>query len=393
MTRNVWTLALAGLFVALLAWYLYYTGQIRRSLRENSVTVGQMFAEVQQAIATNDPDVSVESLFRLQEMIIDAGVPLIVTDADGDLIIFENLPFEVDASTPQGQGRVVAYAEILDLTHSPVTDFSGNVIHFGDPAQARRLRWVPWLNVSGLVLTALLGLMFFRAQRRAEAERAWTSMARELAHQLGTPLSSLQGWLEVLSLPPGERPGNIAASQIASEIGEDLERLERVTRRFELIGRAPKLEPLDLLDLLTELERYFQARLPKLGQGVVIERDVPPDLPNVQGNRVLLLWAFENILKNSLDALAGSGGSIRISARPGEGKTIDVRISDDGPGVAPEVRDRIFEPGVTTKSSGWGVGLALAQRIVRGVHGGRIILVETAGKGATFLVKLPRADG
>jgi len=392
MNRRSWTPLLAFLLIAQLGWYLVYTDQIVQSLHRNAETMTLQFADVQGALTSQDEDAFVEGLFSLQRRIVEAGVPLVVTDESGVATAHENLPFDADVRTPEGQTRIRSYLATLDPSHPPVEGFSGNLIYYGDAPETARLQWIPWLQAGGLVLTMMLGLSLIRAQRRAEAEQAWTSMARELAHQLGTPLSSLQGWLELLTLPQEVRPASMSVQEIGRSIGEDLERLEHVSRRFELIGRESDLEPMDLKELLAELERYIRARLPRLGPGIALEVDVPPDLPAVDGNEVLLIWALENVVKNSLDALAGGGGSIKVSARPGEGKWIEVRISDDGPGVALEVRERIFDPGVTTKSGGWGVGLALSRRIVEGVHHGKIQLVDNVARGATFLVRLPRSS-
>ncbi len=234
--------------------------------------------------------------------------------------------------------------------------------------------------------------MVVQTQRRAESERAWTSMARELAHQLGTPLSSLQGWLEVLRLPVPERPGDLDDSEIAGSIGQDLERLERISHRFELIGTEPELESLSVSQVVRDLEHYLAARIPRLAKkGVDLVVDVPRGLPRVKGNEVLLIWALENVVKNALDALAGRGGKITIYARDIGGQWVSIRIRDTGPGVDPEIRDKIFEPGVSTKSGGWGVGLALSRRIVEGVHRGRIELLQT-DEGTTFQIRLPVAD-
>jgi signal transduction histidine kinase len=243
-----------------------------------------------------------------------------------------------------------------------------------------------------MLLTALIGFVVIRSQRRAESEKAWTSMARELAHQLGTPLSSLAGWLEVLSLPVDERPGGLRDREIAGSIGEDLQRLEGISHRFELIGTEPELESLSVRQVVSDLEQYLASRIPKLSRkSVELVVDIPPGLPRVQGNEVLLIWALENVVKNALDALAGRGGKITIYAREIGGKWISLRIRDTGPGVDPEIRDKLFEPGVTTKSSGWGVGLALSRRIVEGVHKGRIELLE-GFEGTTFQIRLPAAD-
>jgi signal transduction histidine kinase len=141
-----------------------------------------------------------------------------------------------------------------------------------------------------------------------------------------------------------------------------------------------------------DLEHYLAARLPRLARkGIDLLVDIPQGLPRVKGNEVLLIWALENVVKNALDALAGRGGKITIYARAIGGRWVSLRIRDTGPGVDPEIRDKIFEPGVTTKSGGWGVGLALSRRIVEGVHDGRIELLETV-EGTTFQIKLPVAD-
>ena len=160
-----------------------------------------------------------------------------------------------------------------------------------------------------------------------------------------------------------------------------------------MIGRETELGSLSLQSIVHDLERYLQSRLPRFGPGVKLRVEVPEDLPPVKGNEVLLTWALENVVKNALDALAGRGGRITIRARKTvEPGWIEVRIEDDGPGVGLDIRDRIFTPGATTKSGGWGVGLALSQRIVERVHRGRIEVLDTPGGGATFRVRLPAAD-
>jgi signal transduction histidine kinase len=394
MRRGRWPVALATLFVALLGWYLVYTQEIVRALRADAETLTQIFAEVQSGLADPDPARAEDALFRLQTIILESGVPLVITGPGDTIQTARNLPFEVDLETPAGQERVRAYVRRLDARQPPVGDPRIQALHFGDTPEIRRLRWIPWLQVGGLLLTVFVGLAMIRTQRSAESERAWTSMARELAHQLGTPLSSLQGWLEVLKLPARERPASLADADVARAIEEDLERLERVSHRFELIGREPELRSVPLQKVVRDLERYLAARLPRLGEGVDLVVDIPSNLPPVLANEVLLVWALENVVKNALDALAGRGGRISIYAREVQGRhrQVSLRIRDTGPGVDPEIRDRIFEPGVTTKAGGWGVGLALSRRIVEGVHRGRIELLDGTG-GATFQVRLPVADG
>ncbi|HUP52396.1 MAG TPA: HAMP domain-containing sensor histidine kinase [Longimicrobiales bacterium] len=392
MIRIKWPVALATLFVLLLGWWLLYTQQIVQRVEENAALLSRVFAEVQGGLLAQSQTGETQALLNLQTMIVETEVPLVVMGPADTVLLHANLPFEADERTARGQEEVKAYVRILDAVNSPVGDPNFVHIHYGQTPAVRRLVWIPRLQVGGLLLTALIGLLVVQTQRRAEGERAWTAMARELAHQLGTPLSSLQGWLEVLRLPRGERPGDLADAEIAGSIGEDLERLERISHRFELIGTEPELESLSVRQVVRDLEHYLAARIPRLARkGIDLVVDVPPGLPRVKGNEVLLIWALENVVKNALDALAGRGGKITIYAREIGGDWVSVRIRDTGPGVDPEIRDKIFEPGVSSKPGGWGVGLALSRRIVEGVHRGRIELLET-GEGTTFQIRLPIAE-
>jgi len=393
MIRIKWPVALATLFVLLLGSYVLYTQQVMQQVQANDELLSRIYIEVQEGLVSQDPTRETQALFELQRIVTGAGVPLVVMGPGDTVLTHVNLPFDVDDQTPEGQASIRAYVQSLGEEHPTVGDPTGlQHIHFGESADVRRLRFIPFLQVAGLLLTVSIGFILIRYQRRAEGEKAWTSMARELAHQLGTPLSSLAGWLEVLRLPHGQRPGDLKDFEIASSIGEDLERLERISHRFELIGTEPDLESLSVRQVVRDLEHYLAARIPRLGKkGTELLVDIPQGLPPVKGNEVLLIWALENVVKNALDALAGRGGKITIYAREIGGSWVSLRIRDTGPGVDPEVRDRIFEPGVSSKAGGWGVGLALSRRIVEGVHKGKIELLET-GDGTTFQIRLPAAD-
>jgi signal transduction histidine kinase len=383
-----WPVALAGLFFSLLAWYVFYTQSIVDTLRTESEVITSMFAIVQEGILAgeNGPE---NALFKLQQRVINSGVPMLVVDGDSVTGV-ENLPFDYDLSSEVSQRELLDFIDGLPEGHERIRGaVEDQWIYYGDTPAVRRMRWQPYLLVGGLLITTAIGFLVIRHQRRSESEKAWTAMARELAHQLGTPISSLQGWLELMRLPPEERPGSLNENEVAAGIEEDLVRLERISRRFELVGRDPKLEPLQLRTVVRELESYLQARLPRLNKGVLLVVDIPGNLPDVMAHEVLLTWALENIVKNALDAMAGKGGEIRIKARQGPPGFLTVLIQDTGPGVPMELRDRIFEPGISGKSRGWGVGLTLSRRIVEGAHHGRIALLEGAQRGATFEIRIP----
>jgi signal transduction histidine kinase len=384
-----WSLLLAAMFIAILAWYLVYTERVVQAFRAETAILTRMYAEVQAGLADPDEQAPEEALFRLQQIVVESGVPLVLSGPGDTILYVENLPFDADPATPEGQERVRDYAEALDRTRPPVGDPGVTLVRFGDTPELLSLRWIPLLQVAGLFITFLTGFLVLRSQREAAADRAWTSMARELAHQLGTPISSLKGWQELLSAPKDARPQGIEEDEIAREILTDVDRLERVSRRFELIGRETRLEPLDLREVVKAVEGYLQARIPRLGPGIELRVSVEPHLPPIQGNEVLLTWALENVMKNALDAVAGRGGLITLRAFPEEPGWVTLQVRDTGPGVDSEIRDRLFEPGVTTKSGGWGVGLSLARRIVERIHGGRIDLTQTGPSGSTFRIRLP----
>lgn len=406
MKSNRWSLALFSLFFSLLVWYLFYTQSIVAGLHQSEERMAEVVSLVQELIQTNsvgqtNPGNSTAIggedfetlLFELQEVVIESGIPMIWMGPNGTVLAAENLPFEVDIFSIEGQRIVRELVLEYELDgHPPVIGTTGNLIYFGDTPELTGLQWIPLLQASGLVITALIGFLVIRYQRRAEQEKAWTAMARELAHQLGTPISSLKGWLELMKFPIDYRPGSIDQHSLNVGIEEDLERLEKITHRFEIIGRDPSLSVLNVIDVLEDLREYLQKRLPRLSQGIDLDVKIPEVQTRIRGNKILLSWALENVVKNSLDAMAGRTGKIRVDAVRDNSKWLRITIRDTGPGVDPQMREKIFEAGVSGKEAGWGVGLTLARRIIVGSHHGRIYLAENQSEGASFDICLPIAD-
>jgi signal transduction histidine kinase len=392
MNRRHWPTVLALLAAATLGWYLVYTELLVREMRRDAAIHSRIFVEVLRGLYDPAEGAAEEALLRLVEEVQRLGIPIVITDADGLPAYVTNLPFEADPADPDDQTRLLNYARLLSEEHPPIYEPDLGIVFFGDPPLVRRLRWVPWLQVGALTGVLVAAIWVVRHNMRTERERIWAAMARESAHQLATPLSSLEGWVEILRLPQEERDALTSLPDITSEMEVDLDRLEKVSRRFEWIGRPVRREAVSVPALFRTLDRYVRVRLPQLAGGVELHMDSAPELPPVLGNAVLLEWALENLVKNALDALAGTGGRIRVEAEAVSERRVEIRVVDNGPGVSPEVRKRIFEPGVSTKSNGWGVGLSLSRRIVEDVHGGRLQLASSE-KGATFVMSLPTADG
>jgi signal transduction histidine kinase len=390
MNARYWPVALALLAIAILGSYILYTEQLVRAFRTEAEVHKRMYALVQRGLISTDPGAELQALTDLQAELTRLGVPMVAVNADGVPYAAANLPFEADLTLPTDRQRVLRYAQQLGQRNPVIVEQEVGAIHFGAPPVVGRLRWAAALQVGGALLLIFVGYVVVRSALRAERDRMWSAMARELAHQMGTPLSSLQGWQEVLRLPAEERSRLVSDHRLAREVGADLDRLERVSRRFEMIGKPSSLAPVRPEAVMQELEQYLRPRLPREKPGVELRVRVSPGLAPVMANQVLLVWALENCVKNSLDALAGRGGRIRLAAVADE-RGVCFVVSDNGPGVAAAVKDRLFEPGVTTKPGGWGVGLSLAHRIAADVHGGSIRSHGRTGGGARFAIRIPAA--
>jgi signal transduction histidine kinase len=374
--------------VLLLGSYIVYTQRVVVELRREAERSGRMYAQVFEALAdpTSDPS---NALLELSRQIADSKVPVLLTDADGKLAGAVNTPFDKLAASggradPRvaGNERLRRYIAMLDRQNPPMVEAGFGTVHIGDTPLVLGLRFIPLIQAGTLALLLLAGVYAVRTRGRADREKVWAGMARESAHQLGTPLSSLSGWLELLS----EREEDPLAAQAVQHMRGDLDRLERVAHRFERIGRPPRRDPVDVRKLVDTVGGYFRARVPTLAHAVDIAASGGDEPLMIHGDAVLLEWALEALMKNAVDALAGRGGRIYITAaRVPEG--VRIRVADDGPGIPREIRARVFDAGFSTKDSGWGVGLSLARRIVEENHGGQLLLVPSP-RGATFDVIL-----
>jgi signal transduction histidine kinase len=384
-------IGIVAAFSAVLVSYLAYTWQLSQEMRANAAVFSRIYFQVVQAVASPE-GMTAEAEFQLLIRLYDLGIPVVLTDLDGSPTLIRNLPFNANLDNPDHVERVRRYVERLDEGNLPLVDADHNFeVHYGEPLYLQRLRWIPWLQAVLLLGVVATGVWMIRTSSRSERERIWTAMARESAHQMGTPLSSLVGWLELLEAtapPDAVRPDGIA---VLDEMGDDLSRLEKVSRRFELIGRRPALRPVSLHEVVERLGRYFRARTPSMREQVKLEIRIPEDAPPVLGNETLLEWAFEALFKNSLDSLAGSDGLIGVTWLRVEGGMAHLRFADNGPGVDPSLGKRAFDVGVTTKRGGWGVGLSLVRRIFVQAHKGSVTL-EPTETGASFAISLPLVE-
>ncbi len=310
------------------------------------------------------------------------SIPAVITDtAMTAVVIARNVDDGAD---------LLALAAEMDRVHPPIRieGFGGQLVHYGESPLARMIRLFPYVQLAVVALFVLVGYLGFSYVRRSEQSNLWVGMAKEAAHQLGTPLSSMIGWVELLRLGDAVDP-----EEVADELERDVDRLRRVADRFEKIGSRPTLTPTPVRPVLNGVADYMRRRVPTSGPPVVIEVDADADLVACL-NVDLFEWVIENLLKNALDAMEGIPGPHRVDLvgrRVGE--HVVVLLRDTGKGMDRATARHVFRPGFSTKRRGWGLGLSLARRIVETYHGGQISVEATApGEGTTFRIALDAAD-
>lgn len=414
MSRSL--LLRAGLFlgasVLAVAIFVFTNSVIARLTHEVETTSRVLARFCAQATipATRDPEL--QRIFS--DLIGSIEFPIVITDTlgvprawreigiDQALVpesasldsLDSNLPIApvIAARVERVKGEVVR----LDRTHAPIrithpnSDVLLGAVHYGLPPVMQRLRWMPLLSLAGVLVLLSLGFWGLASIRAADQRIIWVGMAKETAHQLGTPLSSLMGWVELMraNVDAGEG-GGPEARETLDEMERDIERLNRVAQRFSHVGSTPHLILQDPTPIVREAVTYMKRRLPSARRIDVIERydDVPP----INLTHELLEWAVENLLSNAIDALDKEPGEIRVTVqRRKETEAVEVIVQDNGRGMSQAEQARAFEPGYTTKRRGWGLGLALARRVVEEYHGGRLTIRNSVpGQGTTIVASFP----
>src|SRR5256885_1424392 len=344
-------IAAALLFGVLSVGYAWIVARhLRNDARETSRLLGHVFAGL------NDPreGAAAGALLALADEVRHLGIPLAVTDTSGRITALDNAPFGADASDATRR----AWIRELDQVHEPLVQPGVGTIHYGALPAARAFTGLAVLQGAMFLCLVLLGVWAMRERVSAARDRLWVAMARESAHQLGTPLMSLTGWIDYLR----ENPGT-PASELVDHLEADAERLQRVAKRFERIGRPARREQVGLGTVAERVVAYFRPRLPTLAHSVTITLRSSGAGPIVTGDPVLIEWALEVIVKNAIDALSGRGGRIEVEI---EGSDSHGRVSvlDDGPGVPAEMQRQLFEPGVTSKTGGGGGGRDPRPRLI-----------------------------
>jgi signal transduction histidine kinase len=314
--------------------------------------------------------------------------PVVLTDRLNEPQAWKNIDIDTTLSTEQQKALIRPIVARMDAQNRPIAITLNDTlvlsyIHYGESDLIGRLRWMPIFQIALAAIFILVAYVGFSYIKRTEQSNIWVGMAKETAHQLGTPLSSIIGWLERASSIDGVPP---AVAESLHEMEHDVARLNKVAARFSKIGSRPDLREEDVAAVIREVRAYLSRRMSRSGSvDIIVE---PSGSFMVPINRDLFEWVIENLLKNALDAMEGQPGKISIRLSQAGGKTT-IDVTDTGKGIDPRYHKEVFRPGYSTKKRGWGLGLTLAKRIIEEYHGGRLFVKQSApGAGTTFRMRL-----
>ncbi|MEJ5306475.1 MAG: HAMP domain-containing sensor histidine kinase [Ignavibacteria bacterium] len=381
---------------------LLYTNKVVKQLQEREKRIATLYAKGLEYIAqSNEPEKDYTFIF--ENIIQEIDFPLILTDADDnfnpdDLSQIRNV--EIDSNLTREE-RIKYISELIkkmDETHQPILVTYAdtiilNKIHFGDSKLVEELKYYPYVQLLIAAAFILLAYIGFSYVKKNENSKIWVGLSKETAHQLGTPLSSLMGWIELLKINLNDP---VKMNDLISEVENDLDRLKKVADRFSKIGSTPEMKQEDLVKVIESVISYFERRIPQSGKNIELHVEIKNGSKNSKAhfsakiNPELFEWVLENLTKNAIDAIEDKSGKI-IYQLSEDKKHIYLDVIDTGKGIDLKYRKEIFRPGFSTKKRGWGLGLSLAKRIIEEYHKGQIFVKSSSpGKGSVMRIVLKK---
>jgi signal transduction histidine kinase len=367
-------IAASFVIVSLILWNTYTFFQIIKSEERNKMEV---WALALGAINKADP-IKDDVEFPGQVTQHNKTIPIILTLGD-KITSTVNLPESVEKDSARLRGMLERFKQENEPIRLYVAPGKFQYVYYGNSSLLNQLKYYPIALLTIIFLFALVVYNFYRSTKMATQNKLWAGMAKETAHQIGTPLSSLIGWLEIMKADDVDEV-------TVTEIEKDVTRLQTITERFSKIGSEPVLE---IRDVVAETKETFDYLKTRFSNQVAFSFKAPETALTVLINPALHSWTIENLIKNAIDAMRGRGSlSVRIE---NDGKYARIQVSDTGKGIPKKQWKRVFEPGFTTKKRGWGLGLSLTRRIVEDYHKGRVkVLQSEVGKGTTMQVSLKK---
>ena len=370
-------LVIAAIIIA--AASLVVSHYLVKDLADQERSRMELWAEAMRSL--NMPDTNTDLGLVLKVIEDNHSIPVIVVDDDQEITAFRNVRIRKHTSADtllylqnevQRMKRMNRFIRINLESSKDYID-----VCYDESLMIKRLNIYPYIQLGVVMIFVLIAIFALLTSKKAEQNKVWVGLSKETAHQLGTPISSLMAWTEVLK-------DNYPEDELIPEMANDVKRLELIAERFSKIGSVPELASVNLLDVMNRVADYMSHRT---SDKVIIEKVFPIQEIVVDVNAALFEWVIENLCKNAVDAMNGSG-KITLFVQD-EGEHIAIEVSDTGKGIKKKDIKHVFKPGFTTKKRGWGLGLSLAKRIVEEYHKGRIFVVNSElGKGTTFRIEL-----
>ncbi|MBO5613343.1 MAG: HAMP domain-containing histidine kinase [Prevotella sp.] len=370
-------IALVATAVVIAAASLVSSHFLVKDLEQEERNRMEIWAEAMHSLNTATEDTDLNLVLKVLEQ--NNTIPVVVTDAKGTAQIYRN----VDITSEDSLAIATIKARIYAKKHSPIKVQIGDrrtdylLVCYDDSMLLTRLAYYPYVQLGIVLIFVVIAIFALLTSKKAEQNKVWVGLSKETAHQLGTPISSLMAWTEILR----EQYPN---DELIPEMDKDVKRLQLIADRFSKIGSAPERKEIDLTTLLERVVEYMNRRT---SEKVLITTELDKDKTTVYANAQLLEWVFENLCKNAVDAMGGEG-SIHIKTHSTPSSVV-IDVKDTGKGIEHKNIQNVFRPGFTTKKRGWGLGLSLAKRIVEEYHKGKIFVLNSEiGKGTTFRIIL-----
>ena len=363
-----------------------YTGFLSRELREDNREVVKLYAEIIAGAVNDDSNSNIDFIF--ENIIKKVKFPIIQSDTEKNPQLWTNLPKEVNNYEER-----ISFIKSMDVINEPIPlvyfdqesePITFGFLHYGDSSLIQKIKIWTYVEIISIGLFICIGFVGFSYIRHSEKQNIWIGLSRETAHQLGTPVSALLGWLDYLKHEKTD------LEKILPEIESDIERLQQVNRRFSKMGSKPEVEYFNLSKRISSTLEYLEKRMPSLGGKVILVNKIDPDV-KIKANGTLISWAVENLIRNGIDAINKENGKIEVALKQ-DVHYVKIHITDNGCGIPKKDWKNIFRPGFTTKNSGWGLGLSLCERIINDVHGGKVsVLASSVSEGTTFEIAISKS--
>ena len=364
------------IIISLILWNTY---RFFQSFKEEERMKMRNWSFAMENLISSESDDEIELTSRIMES--NTSTPMILLDSNGNLVNSNNIQEEKLKDSIYLNKLLRRFEGEYAPIQVKIGDEVDSVIYYGNSNLLNKLKYYPLALLLIVFLFAAVVYFFYRSSRIATQNKLWTGMAKETAHQIGTPLSSLIGWAEILK-------NEKVNPDYISEIEKDISRLQTITDRFSKVGSIPTLTKINIVDETIESFNYLKSRSSKL---INFNLEAPSAPIFAELNPQLYSWTIENLVKNAIDAMKGKGDlALKIYSKD---KYVHINVTDTGKGISKPLYNKVFEPGYTSKKRGWGLGLSLAKRIIQDYHKGKIrVLSSEIGKGTTMQISLKIAN-